>query len=144
MDQVTQQPGWSNPQGDPGGASPQWYDQPPADQPGYGQQQYGQQQYGEVQQYGQGYGPQQPMYVYPPSRPTNMMAILALVFCFVFAPVGLILGIIARKQIRETGEEGNGLALAGIIVGAIFTGLIVLYILFYVVLFGILFATTGV
>ncbi len=32
-------------------------------------------------------------------------------------PPGLILGIVARKQIRQTGEDGDGLALAGIIVG---------------------------
>ncbi|MQA77032.1 MAG: DUF4190 domain-containing protein [Streptosporangiales bacterium] len=73
------------------------------------------------------------MYTYPPSRPTNMMAILALVFCFVFAPVGLILGIIARRQIEETGEEGHGLALAGTIIGAIFTGFGVLYVVVVVI-----------
>jgi hypothetical protein len=47
----------------------------------------------------------------------------------VFAPVGLALGIVARKQIRQSGEEGDGLALAGIIVGAIVTGFYVLMIL---------------
>jgi fatty acid desaturase len=52
-------------------------------------------------------------------RPTNTLAILALVMAFAFPPAGLVLGIIARKQIRETGEEGDGLALAGIIIGAI-------------------------
>ncbi|WP_225232686.1 DUF4190 domain-containing protein [Klenkia terrae] len=54
-------------------------------------------------------------------RPTNTTAILALVFGFVFGPVGLALGISARRQIRRTGEEGDGLALAGIIVGSIGT-----------------------
>jgi hypothetical protein len=61
------------------------------------------------------------------------MAILALVMAFVFAPAGLVLGIVARKQIRETGEEGDGLALAGIIVGGIFTAIFVLMIIFFVV-----------
>jgi hypothetical protein len=56
------------------------------------------------------------------------MAILALVMAFVFAPAGLILGIVARKQIARTGEEGSGLALAGIIVGGIFTAIFVLII----------------
>ena len=65
-----------------------------------------------------GYAPQWP-------RPTNTMAILALVMAFVFAPAGLILGIVARKQIRQTGEQGDGLALAGIIVGGIFTAFFV-------------------
>ena len=63
------------------------------------------------------------------------MAILALVFAFVFAPAGIVLGVMARKQIRETREEGDGLALAGIIVGSIFTGIYVLIILFWIIAF---------
>jgi hypothetical protein len=61
------------------------------------------------------------------------MAILALVLAFVFAPAGLVLGIIARKQIRQTGEQGDGLALAGIIVGGIATALFVLMIVFMII-----------
>ena len=80
-----------------------------------------------------GYGPPgyPPVYV----RPTNTMAILALVMAFVFAPVGLVLGIIARKQIRQTGEEGDGLALAGIIVGGLATALFALFIVFWIAAF---------
>jgi hypothetical protein len=63
------------------------------------------------------------------------MAILALVMAFVFAPAGLILGIIARKQIRQTGEDGEGLALAGIIIGGIVTALFALIILFWIIAF---------
>ena len=92
-----------------------------------------------------GYGPPaygQPGYPpYPPigyPRPTNTLAILALVFAFVAAPAGLIMGIIARRQIQRTGEEGAGLALAGIIVGGIFTALFVLLIVFYVIVFAAL------
>lgn len=87
-----------------------------------------------------GYGPPgypPPGYGYPPPAfyrpPTNTMAILALVFAFVFAPVGIVLGVMARKQIRQTGEEGDGLALAGIIVGSIFTAIIVLMIIFWII-----------
>jgi hypothetical protein len=61
------------------------------------------------------------------------MAILALVFIFVFSPVSLVLGLIARRQIRETGEEGDGLALAGVIVGGISVALLVIGILFFAV-----------
>jgi hypothetical protein len=63
------------------------------------------------------------------------MAILALVMAFVFAPAGLILGIVARKQIRQTGEDGDGLALAGIIAGGVITALFVLIIVFWIVAF---------
>jgi hypothetical protein len=61
------------------------------------------------------------------------MAILALVFAFVFAPLGLVFGIIARRQIRESGEEGDGLALAGAIIGGIFTALTLVVIVFFIV-----------
>lgn len=99
--------------------------------------------------YGGGYPPPYPGYPpygYPPPRTTNGMAIASLVcslsgfLTFLSAPVGAILGHIARKQIRERGEEGDGMALAGIIVGWIITGLGVLgcgaYVLFIVVLIG--------
>ncbi|MBM7807635.1 hypothetical protein JOD57_003472 [Geodermatophilus bullaregiensis] len=65
----------------------------------------------------------------PLRRPTNTLAVLALVLAFVLAPAGLVLGVVARRQIRETGEQGDGLALAGIVVGAIGTALAVLGIL---------------
>ncbi len=66
----------------------------------------------------------------PTATPTNTMAILALVFAFVFAPLGVVFGFVARGQIKRTGEGGAGLALAGIIVGAIVTVLVVVLILF--------------
>jgi hypothetical protein len=81
-----------------------------------------------------GYGPPG----YPPAgwgRPTNTVAILALVMAFVFAPAGLVLGIVARKQIRQTGEDGDGLALAGIIVGGVVTALFVLMFVFLILAF---------
>ncbi len=56
----------------------------------------------------------------PPAR-TNTMAVLALIFAFVVAPLGIIFGIVARRQIRRTGDNGRGLATAGIVLGSIFT-----------------------
>ncbi|MBV9098907.1 MAG: DUF4190 domain-containing protein [Frankiaceae bacterium] len=47
------------------------------------------------------------------------MAIAALVCAFVCSPLGIIFGFVARSQIRKTGQQGDGLALAGIIVGAV-------------------------
>jgi hypothetical protein len=50
---------------------------------------------------------------------TNVCAVLSLVLAFVFSPAGLVLGIVALRQIRKTGEGGHGLALAGIIVSVL-------------------------
>ncbi|MFT4305704.1 MAG: DUF4190 domain-containing protein [Microbacterium sp.] len=74
-----------------------------------------------------------PVYApYPPAR-TNVMAILSLVFAFVFPFLGVVFGHISLSQIKRTGEEGRGLALAGLIVGYVFVGLIVAYIVFWIV-----------
>jgi len=114
------QPGYPQPQYGPPGYPPSGYPQPGYPPPGYGAPGF------------------PPVYV----RPTNTMAILALVMAFVFAPAGLILGIVARKQIRETGEDGDGLALAGIIVGGIVTAIFVLFIVLWIVAFAA-FADSG-
>ncbi len=57
-----------------------------------------------------------------PAR-TNTLAILALVFAFVFSPAAIVLGHMAKKQIRQTGEDGEGLATAGLIIGYVFTAI---------------------
>ena len=118
--------------GDPPSSPPPGYGQPP---PGYAPP-YGQPGYGPPGYPPPGYGPPG----YPPAygRPTNTMAILALVMAFVFAPAGLILGIVARKQIRQTGEDGDGLALAGIIVGGIVTAIVVFFIVLWIIAFAAL------
>lgn len=113
----------------PGSPASPYSGQPYTGQPYSGQEYGGQQPYGgqySTPQYGaQGYGtPQYAAGGYPPqSSSTNVMAILALVFAFVFAPVGIVLGHIAKKQIKERGEQGSGLATAGLVLSYIFTGL---------------------
>jgi len=81
---------------------------------------------------GQPYGGQP--YRYAPVTGTNTMAILALVFAFIFAPAAIVLGHIARKQIRQTGEQGQGLATAGLWLGYIFTGLSVVFCALWIIL----------
>ena len=73
--------------------------------------------------------------------PTNTLAILALVFGFMFPIAGVICGHIARRQIRRTGEGGDGLALAGLILGYVLTGIIVLFVAAYVIFFIVLFSS---
>lgn len=77
-------------------------------------------------QYPQGSGPgpmppPPPFAQSPAQSGTNTMAILALVFAFVFAPLGIVFGAIGRKQTRQRGENGRGLATAGLVLGIVFT-----------------------
>ena len=53
----------------------------------------------------------------------SMILSLVGLVSWITAPVGAILGHIAMKQIRQTGESGEGMAKAGIIIGWIITGL---------------------
>jgi undecaprenyl-diphosphatase len=53
---------------------------------------------------------------------TNRMAILSLVFAFVFGPLGVVFGHVAKKQIRETRQAGGGLATAGLVIGYVAVG----------------------
>ncbi|MDP8970800.1 MAG: DUF4190 domain-containing protein [Actinomycetota bacterium] len=69
------------------------------------------------------------------------MAIAALVsaiggalLCGVLSIVGAILGHLALNQIKQTGEEGRGMALAGVIIGWVAFGLSVLVIALLVVI----------
>ena len=59
-----------------------------------------------------------PVYTPPPAPPyrppANTCATLSLVFAFVFAPAGAILGHLGLAQIRRTGERGRDRALAGL------------------------------
>jgi peptidyl-prolyl cis-trans isomerase B (cyclophilin B) len=59
--------------------------------------------------YGQDFG-------YPPKRPTNSLAIVSLVCAFLFAPLGIVFGHMSLSQIKKSGEEGRGLAIAGLII----------------------------
>jgi hypothetical protein len=48
---------------------------------------------------------------------TNETAIAALILVFVFFPLGIILGHVARGQIRRTHQTGRGLATAALVLG---------------------------
>jgi hypothetical protein len=56
------------------------------------------------------------------------MAIAALVMAFVFFPLGIVLGHLARGQIKRSGEGGRGLATAALILGYLQVGVIVMMI----------------
>jgi len=96
-----------NPYGAPNPYAPQQpYPQGQYPQGQYPQTPYPQTAYPQPAYSAAGY-PVSPGYAYPavaPSAQTNTMAILALVFAFVFAPLGIVFGHMARTQIRQTGE----------------------------------------
>jgi Domain of unknown function (DUF4190) len=73
---------------------------------------------------------------------TNGLAIAALVislvsllFCGFTSIIGLILGLIAMRDTKRSGQDGFGIALAGTIIGAVPIVLWALYWLFFVVIF---------
>jgi hypothetical protein len=92
--------------------------------------------------YGYGYAPQ---YVVPTNglaMASLIVSILALVVgvCSLFmggylgiiGVVGLILGVVARRQIREQGTRGDGMALAGVIIGSIAVALSIIATVLFV------------
>jgi hypothetical protein len=102
----------------------------------------GQQNNGPQQPYPPYQGPyppyQGPYPAYPPTLPTNGLAIASLVCGVGTFVIGLsfipaiICGHIARRQIRQTGEQGGGLALAGLILGYVGGALFIVLVLVFV------------
>ncbi|WP_322409222.1 DUF4190 domain-containing protein [Microbacterium invictum] len=133
----------------PAYGQPPAYDPPAAAQAPYGsaapyaaQAPYGAAPYGGTAPYGAYAGPK-----------TNVLAIVSLIssiVAFVVLPfigslVGVITGHMALSQIKRTGEQGRGLALAGTIVGYVGLGFILLFILFFLSFLPLIIgsATTG-
>ncbi|MCX2934628.1 peptidylprolyl isomerase [Mycobacterium sp. CVI_P3] len=83
--------------------------------------------------YGSPYGPGP--YPYPAPPPTNGMAIASLICAFVFAPLGIVFGHISLSQIKKSGEEGRGLAIAGLVISYLVTVLSIMVLVVGVVFF---------
>jgi undecaprenyl-diphosphatase len=49
--------------------------------------------------------------------PTNPLAVLSLVFAFVFSPLGIVFGHLAKRQVRRNHQAGDGIATAGLVIG---------------------------
>ncbi len=75
---------------------------------------------------------------YPQPRSTNALAIVSLVCAFLFAPLGILFGHISLSQIKKTGEEGRGLAIAGLVISYILTVVTILVVALSVLFFVIL------
>ena len=72
------------------------------------------------------------------SEKTNTLAIVSLVVALFVPLLGAILGHVAMGQIKKTGEQGRGIALAGVIIGWVFTALAILAAFLYVIPFLVL------
>ena len=90
----------------------------------------------------------------PVAGKTNSLAIVSLV-CgigsffahiipgvggFTVALIAVVTGYMARKQIRETGEQGMGMATAGMVIGIVhlvILGLVLLVVLFLIFVLGV-------
>ena len=87
--------------------------------PAYGQPAPG---YGET---APAYGQPAPAYGQPPAAKTNTLAIVSLIASIagivilwgIGSIAGVICGHISLSQIKKTGEQGRGMAIAGLIVG---------------------------
>ncbi|HTR93321.1 MAG TPA: DUF4190 domain-containing protein [Trebonia sp.] len=96
------------------------------------------------------YPPQPDMqgyYQYQVQRPTNGLAVAALVCGIAQFAVGvtfipaIICGHMARRQIRLTGEGGDGMALAGLILGYIGGVLLIGAVLLFLLLAAVVVST---
>jgi hypothetical protein len=88
--------------------------------------------------YSQPAQPTQPVQIQPivHAKQTDTYAILALVFAFIFAPLGIVFGIISlSRQKKDQNLDGKGLAVAGLVVGIVFTILYLLLLLFFILIF---------
>jgi peptidyl-prolyl cis-trans isomerase B (cyclophilin B) len=76
------------------------------------------------------YGPPEPQWTPPPNpwppppypyreppKRTNGLAVAAIICAVLIAPLGVVFGHISLVQIKKSGEEGRGLAVAALIVG---------------------------
>lgn len=133
---MSSQNNWNNPD--------MYYQQPQSNAgSGYGAQSYGANgAYAANTQYAGG-----PGYVYQQLPPTNVLAIVGMCASifgvissfFIAGIAGIIMGHIARKQIRERGERGDGMAVAALWVGYIGTALWILFWVLYVGVFVLIF-----
>jgi hypothetical protein len=79
----------------------------------------------------------------PPAPPANGKAVAAMVLGIVFvcgigSILALVFGYIAKREIQESNgaQGGEGMATAGIVLGWIGVGLVIAYLLFWVLIFG--------
>ncbi|NMN02482.1 DUF4190 domain-containing protein [Bifidobacterium panos] len=88
---------------------------------------------------------QQGAYPYPAQQQQNWngMCIAGFVCSFLISIVGLILSIVGLKQAKQSGERGQGLAIAGIVISAVRIALAILLVILMILGFGAALAQYG-
>ena len=134
----------------PGGSVPP----PPPPPPAYGAPQAAPGAPQPAPAYGQAapaYGQAAPAYGQPTGAKTNVLAIVSLIASIagiviawgIGSIVGIICGHISLSQIKKTGEEGRGMAVAGLIVGYIGLALAIISVIIIAIIFGTIAASGG-
>ncbi|ORV31480.1 hypothetical protein AWB99_11815 [Mycolicibacterium confluentis] len=82
---------------------------------------------------GYGHHTPPPAYQPPPSKP-NTLATLSIVFAFLFAPVGAVLGHVALHQIKQRQQTGRDRALVGLVLSYALTVVAVVALVVWAVL----------
>jgi hypothetical protein len=73
----------------------------------------------------------------PAAQRTNVLAIVGFILSFFVTVAGIVVSFIALSQIKRTGEGGHGLALAGVILGFVFS---FFWIIYFIVIAVVIFA----
>ncbi|WP_155946566.1 peptidylprolyl isomerase [Mycobacterium sp. URHD0025] len=61
------------------------------------------------------------------------MAVVSLVCAVLFAPLGIVFGHISLSQLKHSGEQGRGIAIAGLVIGYVMTALTIVAVVLAVV-----------
>lgn len=69
---------------------------------------------------------------------TNVYAIVSLICAFVFSPLAVVFGHLSLKQIASTGEQGRGMAIAGLVIGYVGIAAVVAYLVLVVAVVGVM------
>lgn len=96
------------------------------------------------------YGQTAPAYGQPTGPKTNTLAIVSLVASIaglvilwgIGSIAGVICGHISLGQIKKTGEQGRGMAVAGLIIGYVGIALAIIGVIIFIAVFGVLLANT--
>lgn len=74
---------------------------------------------------------------------TNTFALVSILSAFVAPIAAIIFGHLALGQIKRNGDTGRGLALTGLVIGYAYFAAIAMFIVFYLSIIGIVFASMG-